>query len=111
MDILTLFTIIVSVVSIVLAIVAIVLSILFYRWSVESNRQIVAAAAKIDSNTERLQELFNKFYSDTFGIMKAAFNALQRKALNEENTDSASEKTEPSPTVTDEGARAPANSN
>ncbi len=88
MENITLFTIIVSVTSIVLAIVAIVLSILFYVWSRTSNIEIQKAANHIDHNTEKIEKLFNKFYTDTFGIMKATITAMQNRVFADADADS-----------------------
>lgn len=86
MDTLTLFTIILAVTSIVLAVVSLVLSILFYVWSKRSNEDIQKSAIHIDHNTAEIQKLFDRFYSDTFGIMKNTVIAMQTRLFA--NTDS-----------------------
>lgn len=65
--------------SIILSIVAIVLSILFYRWSESSNKAIQKSSSDIESNTNKMGILFDKFYSDTFGIMKSNIEAMQKQ--------------------------------
>jgi len=75
------FSLISSIVSIVLAIVAIILSILFYRWSETSNKDSQRISAGIENNTKKIESLFDKFYSDTFGLMKSNYEAMQSKVL------------------------------
>lgn len=75
------FSLISSIASIILAVVAIVLSILFYRWSDIANKDTQRAAAGIENNTKKIEALFDKFYSDTFGLMKSNYEAMQSKFL------------------------------
>lgn len=75
------FSLISSIASIILAVVAIVLSILFYRWSETANKDSQKAALGIENNTKKIEALFDKFYSDTFGLMKSNYEAMQSKFL------------------------------
>lgn len=75
------FSLISSIASIILAIVAIVLSILFYRWSDIANKDTQRVAGGIENNTKKIEALFDKFYSDTFGLMKSNYEAMQSKFL------------------------------
>jgi hypothetical protein len=72
-----------SITSIVLAIIAIILSILFYRWSDVSYKETQKISSGIDSNTKKIESLFDKFYSDTFGLMKNNYEAMQHRILSE----------------------------
>jgi hypothetical protein len=65
-----LITLIAALVSIILGIVAIVLSILFYRFSQTSSAEIQKSATSIQGFVEKLEVIFNKFYGDTFSMMK-----------------------------------------
>ena len=88
MDTLTLFTIILAIVSIVVSVVSLILSILFYVWSKKSNDDVQKSSIHIDHNTKEIQKLFDRFYSDTFSMMRGAFLAMQNRVLENENTDS-----------------------
>ena len=88
MDDLTLITIVLAVVSMVVSVVSLILSILFYIWSKKSNDDIQKSSIHIDHNTKEIQKLFDRFYSDTFSVMKGAFVAMQNRILENENTDS-----------------------
>ncbi len=74
-----LFNLIAALVSIVLAVVSLILAIIFYRWADKSNKEIVNVAQAIDNNTKKIENLFDKLYSDTFGIMKSNVEAMQRQ--------------------------------
>jgi len=91
MDIVTLLNIIVSLTSIILAIVAIVLSILFFVWSNKSNEEVRKSAERINCTTEKIDALFNKFYDDTFGIMKSTVVAMQNRLFSQ-NEDSQTQR-------------------
>lgn len=67
----------VAVASIIIAIVSLVFSILFYRWAEKSNRQTFELSKGIEGNTKKIEDLFDKFYSDTFGLMKSNYEAMQ----------------------------------
>ena len=63
--------------SIVLAIVSIVFSVLFYRWSDKSNREISEMTQKMDQKTEYLGKLFDKMFSSTFDLVRNQSEAMQ----------------------------------
>lgn len=67
--------------SIILAVIAIILSILFYRWSEQSNKDSHRLSIEIEYNTKKIETLFDRFYSDTFGLMKNNYEAMQNKFL------------------------------
>ncbi|WP_294237338.1 hypothetical protein, partial [uncultured Chryseobacterium sp.] len=54
-----LFNLIAAISSIILAIFALVLSIIFYKWSDKSNKEIVSVARAIDNNTKKIENLFD----------------------------------------------------
>lgn len=66
-----------SLVSIIIAIVAFVMSILFYRWADKSSKNIENVSQEIRDNTKKIEIIFDKLYSDTFGIMKSNIEAMQ----------------------------------
>lgn len=74
-----LFNLIAALTSIILAIFALIFAVVFYRWSDKSNKEIVSVAQAIDSNTKKIENLFDKLYSDTFGIMKSNIEAMQKQ--------------------------------
>ena len=74
-----LFNLIAALTSILLAIFAVILSIIFYRWSNKANKEIVTVAQAIDNNTKKIENLFDRLYSDTFGIMKSNVEAMQKQ--------------------------------
>jgi len=74
-----LFSLIAALTSIVLSIFSLVLAVTFYRWADKSNKEIVTVAQAIDSNTKKIENLFDRLYSDTFGIMKSNIEAMQKQ--------------------------------
>lgn len=72
----------VSIASIILAIVSLIFSILFYRWSEYSNKEALKNSLTIENNTKRIQELFDRFYQDTFGLMKNNYEIMQSNFFN-----------------------------
>ncbi|KMK77615.1 hypothetical protein [Alkalihalobacillus pseudalcaliphilus] len=72
------FSIIASTVSIVLAILAIALSIVFYKMSKESSNKIESASKDIGSNVKRLDQVFEKMYTDTFGMVKETVSDMRK---------------------------------
>ncbi|MEQ4627494.1 MULTISPECIES: hypothetical protein [Providencia] len=59
-----------SIASLILAVGAIALSIVFFRMSNDAAKDTTAAAKEIQSSVERLENLFDKLYTDTFSMMK-----------------------------------------
>jgi regulator of replication initiation timing len=62
--------IVAGVVSIVLAAFAIWQASVFFRWSNTAQREAEQAAKGIDASVKKLEDVFNRLYSDTFGIMR-----------------------------------------
>ncbi|MAD96825.1 MAG: hypothetical protein CMB99_05795 [Flavobacteriaceae bacterium] len=69
--------------SIILAILSLVFAILFYRWSEKSNKQTFELSKGIENNTKKIEDLFDRFYSDTFGLMKSNYEAMQSSFFNQ----------------------------
>jgi hypothetical protein len=59
-----------GVVSIVLAGFAIWQASVFFRWSNNAQREAEHAAKGIDASVKKLEDVFNRLYSDTFGMMR-----------------------------------------
>lgn len=59
-----------SIASLILAVGAIWLSIVFFRMSNDAAKDTTAAAKEIQSSVERLENLFDKLYTDTFSMMR-----------------------------------------
>lgn len=59
-----------SIVSVILAVFAIWLSLVLYRWSSQAEKEAQRAASGIMSAVHRLETLFDKLHSETFGMMK-----------------------------------------
>jgi hypothetical protein len=76
MDALSLFS---SIASLVMGGLAIWLSITFYKMSDKSSREIESSSSKINSNVEKLEKLFDKMYSDTFGMVKDTVSHMRQQ--------------------------------
>lgn len=72
------FSIVSSVFSIVLGIVAIWLSVLFFKMSNKSSNEMEKSSNAIDANVKRLDVLFDKMYSDTFGMVKETVSDMRQ---------------------------------
>lgn len=81
------FSIIASVFSIVLGIVAIWLSVLFYKMSDKSSKEIEKSSTAIDANVKRLDVLFDKMYSDTFGMVKETVSDMRQYVYKSNSKD------------------------
>lgn len=78
MNIIEIFSLIASGVSIILAIVAISLAIVFYNMTTKLTLTIKEASDNINSSVQRIEGLFSKFYTDTFGMMKDAYTDMRK---------------------------------
>lgn len=67
-----------SIVSLVLAVGAIWLSVVFFRMSNEAHKATTEAAKGIDASVKRLENLFDKLYSDTFSMMKDTVSDMRK---------------------------------
>lgn len=59
-----------TIASLILAIGAIWLSIVFYKMSDKASKETTSAAKDIQASVERLENIFDKLYSDTFSMMR-----------------------------------------
>jgi regulator of replication initiation timing len=59
-----------GVVSIVLAGFAIWQASVFFRWSNSAQREAEHAAKGVEASVKKLEDVFNRLYSDTFGMMR-----------------------------------------
>jgi len=69
-----------SVASLVLAVTAVWLSFRFFTLSSQSSNAIQRAASEIESGVNRLEALFEKMYSDTFGIVRDTYADIRKHA-------------------------------
>ncbi len=67
-----------SIASLVLAIMAIWLSIYFFKMSSSASNEIKRASDDISSSVNKLEELFNKMYSDTFTMLKDTVSDMRK---------------------------------
>ncbi len=77
------FNLTVALLSIVLAIVSLLFSVLFYKWSEKSNKETTKLSHDIAKNTQQLEKLFDRLYSDTFGLMKSGYEAMQKSVFDQ----------------------------
>ena len=59
-----------SIASLILSVLAIILSIVFYKMSSDESKSTIKAAQDIEANVKKLEQLFDRLYSDTFSMMK-----------------------------------------
>ena len=71
-------SIISSIVSVFLGLFAIGLSLLLYRWSTEAAERSQEAARNIEFSVKRLEQLFDKLYSDTFSMVKDTYTDIRQ---------------------------------
>lgn len=77
-----------SISSLILALGAIWLSIVFFKMSNEASQSTTEAAKGIDASVQRLENLFDKLYSDTFSMMKDTVSDMRKHIWNgDENND------------------------
>lgn len=67
-----------SLVSMFLGIFAIGLSLVLYRWSNEAAERSQEAARNIEASVKRLEQLFDKLYSDTFSMVKDTYSDIRQ---------------------------------
>lgn len=80
-----------TIASLILAVGAIWLSIVFYKMSDAASKETTTAAKDIKASVERLENLFDKLYSDTFAMMKDTVTDMRQHIWknpksNNENT-------------------------
>lgn len=77
-------SIIASLASLILAIVAIWLSFKFFEKSSEAAEKTIEASKGISSSVERLENLFDKLYTDTFTMMKDTVSDMRKHIWNKD---------------------------
>lgn len=85
MDSATLLSLIASISSLVVGISAIWLSITFYKMTIQTSKETDKASRVITSSVERLEKLFDKLYSDTFGIMRDTVSDMRKHIWPEDS--------------------------
>lgn len=65
-------------ISTILSIGAILLSIWFYRESNKQNRETALMQKEIKNAVDKLEQLYNRTYTDTFGALKTQLSAMQK---------------------------------
>ncbi len=65
-------------VSTILSVGAIALSIWFYRESNKQNKETSLLQTEIKNAVEKLEQLYNRTYTDTFGALKTQLDAMQK---------------------------------
>ncbi|MBB1344318.1 hypothetical protein H5158_22280 [Pseudoalteromonas sp. SR45-6] len=79
-------SLIASIASLILAIGAIWLSIAFFKMSNEASKSTTEAAKGIDASIQRLENLFDKLYSDTFTMMKDTVSDMRKHIWSGDDT-------------------------
>jgi hypothetical protein len=92
MSILEVISLIASLISVIIGLLAIWLSIQFYVMSNKSSEAMKNASKEISSSVNRLEKLFDRFYSDTFSVMKETYSDMRRhiwpeQQLSDEGTE------------------------
>lgn len=65
-------------ISTILSIGAIILSIWFYRESNKQNKETSLMQTNIKNAIEKLEQLYDRTYTDTFGALKTQLDAMQK---------------------------------
>lgn len=77
-------------ISTILSVGAIILSIWFYRESNKQNKETTLMQADIKNAITKLEQLYDRTYTDTFGALKAQMDAMQKhiftKSVGDTNT-------------------------
>lgn len=76
-----------SLVSLVIGILAILLSVAFFFMSHRQAANADDSAKSIANSVDRLEQLFNLLYRDTFGMMKDAYSKISEHAWPESKND------------------------
>ena len=82
LDVLALFA---GIASLVVGGLAIWLSVVFYRMSQASSKEVQQSATNINNNVEKLEKMFDTMYSDTFSMVKD--NVIYMRKQVDRNSD------------------------
>lgn len=80
-----------TIASLILAVGAIWLSIIFFKMSDAASKETTTAAKDIKASVERLENLFDKLYSDTFSMMKDTVSDMRQHIWKKPSTNNTSE--------------------
>ncbi len=83
MDAQNLLAIISICVSTILSIGAIALSVVFFIYSNKQNKETAIIENNIKNSIDKLEGLYNRTYTDTFGALKTQLDAMQRHIFKE----------------------------
>ena len=86
-DIINAASVISSIASLILAIIAIWLSFVFYRMGTQASESTNKASAEVHESVGKLEQLFNRMYSDTFTMMKDTVANMQKHMWPEKMSD------------------------
>jgi len=78
MDAQNLLSIVSITISVVLSVGAIILSIWFYKESTKHNKETALIQSDIKNAIEKLEQLYNQTYTDTFGVLKTQMDSMQK---------------------------------
>lgn len=99
LDLVMVFSLIASIAGIIISVLAVWLSIVFYRLSTKASERTDAASNDIQRGVERLEQLFDRLYSDTFSIVRDTVSDMRQHMWSgqtgqTESESQAKEKTE-----------------
>ncbi len=77
-DTLATISLIASIVAIALAVFAIWQASTFYRWSNEASQRIKQSGDEVGESVGKLEVIFNRFYSDTFGMWRDTVTDMRK---------------------------------
>jgi hypothetical protein len=75
-------------ISTILSVGAIILSFWFYRESNKQNKETAIIQVDINNAIQKLEKLYDRTYTDTFGALKTQLDAMQKHFLNSSVGDS-----------------------
>ena len=78
MDAQNLLSIVSITISVVLSVGAIILSLWFYKESTTQNKETALIQSDIKTAIEKLEQLYNRTYTDTFGVLKTQMDSMQK---------------------------------
>lgn len=78
MDVDVVLSIISIIVSLVLSTGSIVLSLWFYKESNKQNKETALIQTSINAAIQKLNDVYNKTYTDTFSVLKSQVDAMQK---------------------------------
>lgn len=83
MDAQDILSIVSIVISSILSITAMILSIWFYRESTSQNKETALMQSEIKNSVNKLEQLSNRTYTDTFGALKTQLDVMQKHIFSD----------------------------